>query len=554
MKRLKRIFPTREELAADKWKCLVVIISGIVLRFAFPKFDLWWLVWIVPVPFFYFLFNLPPRSSFWLGWAFGFSFYYSTIFWLNTLVIYNPFTIPGIFLMGLAMGLFIAFFSLLNSHFERRLPALRYLYTPGLWVIFEYLRSLGPVGFSWAYLAHTHYRQLHFIQIADITGVYGISFLIVLGNIVLARILGFCLSLIGITSKAMRKCPVLPIFIFLILTGGNLWYGKLALAKYTSSKSPSLSISIVQTNVPQPLKLASYISPDENERKKLQLHLLQNLTNLVLTLKDKSSLIICPETTITDPFFSVNRPLQEYVQKLSQAVNTPILFGADEVVLSTDGNNMERIYNSAWLVEPDKGLSKTVYRKIHLVPFGEYVPLGGIIPFLEAIVQIGNFDAGTESTIFRLNLKKMPDEVKTWRLGVMICFESSFSYLARRLVERGGNFLVVITNDAWYGRSSGAYQHYALAVFRAIEFRRPVLRSANTGISAIINANGAILDSLPLETEGVMTNDCYREDNITFYCAYGEFFAYCIIMCIVLLWLIARAKTKNGWKIKVVVR
>ncbi|MCX7766138.1 MAG: apolipoprotein N-acyltransferase, partial [Candidatus Sumerlaeia bacterium] len=376
--------------------------------------------------------------------------------------------------------------------------------------------------------------------------------LIVLGNTVLARLVEFCLNLRRTSGITIRKFPILPLLIFVVLIVGNLWYGKLALLKYTSSEAPSLTISIVQPNVPQPLKLASYISPDENERKQLQLQLLQNLTNLLLTLKEKSALIICPETAITDPFFAVNRSLQNYIHKVSQTVNTPILFGADEVVLSTDEKSIEKIYNSAWLVEPDKGLTKTVYRKIHLVPFGEYVPLGGIIPFLqESIVQVGNFDAGRESTIFSLRPERLPDDGKYWRFGVMICFESSFSYLARRLVERGANFLVVITNDAWYGRSSGAYQHFALSIFRAIEFRRPVVRSANTGISAVINSYGKILDSLPLETEGVLTNTCSREETITIYCAYREFFVYFIILCLLLLWLVTRVKTGNVVKSKV---
>ncbi|MCD6384555.1 apolipoprotein N-acyltransferase [Candidatus Sumerlaeota bacterium] len=526
---LKNIFLQKEEFSANRWRFLVIATCGVLLRFAFPKYDIWWLVWLVPVPFFLFLFEASPKRSFWFGWLFGFSFYYTTIFWLNTLTAYNPFVPAGILLMGIAMGLFVAAFALCNSFFETRIPQFRWFYTPALWVVFEYARSLGPFGFPWAYLAHTHYRQLPFIQIADITGVYGISFIIVTGNVLLAEVVHYLWQ----KKSGVRRIhfPVIGICFFCILIAITVIYGHFALKSYNTPGGNGIRIGIVQPNVPQRLKLASYLSPDESERLRLQLKMTKELAQLVRSLRGQADLILCPETAISDPFFSLNEPLKESIQRLSDKVESPILFGADNVYVSPGNQTIEKIYNSAWLVFPQIGFASEIYNKIHLVPFGEYVPLGQIIPFLqEGIVQVANFDAGTDSIIFKL--KKPPV-----RFGVVICFESSFPHLFRRLAERGAQFFSVITNDAWYGRSSGAYQHFALSVFRAIEFRRPVLRSANTGISAVISATGKILRTLPLEEKGTITERIFPSSTKTFYQHFSDLFIFILALALALLYL-----------------
>lgn len=532
---LKNIFLRKEEFRTHWWRLLVIFASGVLLRFAFPKYDVWWLVWVIPVPFFLFLIGRNLKLSFWSGWLFGVAFYYSTIFWLNTLIAYNPFVPAGILLMGIAMGLFVAGFALCNSFFESRIPQLRWLYTPALWVLFEYARSLGPFGFPWAYFGHTHYRQLPFIQIADITGVYGISFILVMGNVLLAEVLH------SLWQRKYRsnnvRLPLVGICVFCFLFILFLVYGLFTLKYYNHlQRNKGLRIGIVQPNVPQKIKLASYLSPNDSERECLQLQMTKELAELVLSLRGKSELIICPETAITDPFFSLNTPLKETMQSLADKVESAILFGADNVYVSSDMQTIEKMYNSAWLVFPQAGFSSKIYNKIHLVPFGEYVPLGGLIPFLqESIVQIANFDAGADPVVFQL--KNPPAQ-----FGAVICFESSFSYLFRRLANRGAQFFAVITNDAWYGRSSGAYQHFALSIFRAIEFRRPVLRSANTGISAVISPAGEIICSLPLEKKGTINAQIFPASTTTFYQRFSDLFVFILTLLLIFLFLLLRIR------------
>ncbi len=523
-KNLSRWFPAFKEIKASWRYLLVLFIGGIALRLAYPRFDAWWLVWLAPVPFFSILKTASPKRAFWTGWFFGFVLYYSTIFWLNTLTVFNPFVPLGILLMGIVMGLFVALFALANSFFEARISHLRWCYIPALWVVFEYFRSLGPFAFSWCYLGHTLYKQHVLIQIADITGVYGISFLIVMANVLIGESVGWVWQR---KKRRHARFPYTGISVFVVLLVATLIYGHYAMHR-TYSTSRGIKIGIVQPNVDQQTKLASYSHPDEEVRQRLQDTILEDFACLVLSLQGSSSgLIVTSETSITDPFFSINPPLQEFVELLSSKADTPVLFGADYVTLTPDEKNVDKMYNSAWLVRPEQGLSDTVYHKIHLVPFGEYVPLARYIPLLqESIVRIGDFDAGKESTLFRVGEKVHP-------FGVLICFESTMPYLARRLVHEGAEFFAVITNDAWYGDSSGPYQHFVLSVFRAIEFRRPVIRSANTGISALITPAGKVIDYLPLLEQGTFTGTIYPAQEKTLY--YKFFNIIPIVFLVVLL-------------------
>jgi apolipoprotein N-acyltransferase len=205
--------------------------------------------------------------------------------------------------------------------------------------------------------------------------------------------------------------------------------------------------------------------------------------------------VILPETSFTEFAFFQNEPLKARVAAMALRAKVDMLFSADRVV--TDPQKpmgFSAVYNSVYLVRRDGSFDKEVYDKMRLVPFGENLPYFDLIPgFQESIVGIGSFTEGEKRTIF---------ETKGFRFGALICFESTFSSMARALAQNGADFLVAMTNDAWYGLSAGAAQHHHLSLLRAVETRRWVLRCANTGISSIIAPSGKVEAGLGLDQTG----------------------------------------------------
>ena len=214
-----------------------------------------------------------------------------------------------------------------------------------------------------------------------------------------------------------------------------------------------------------------------------------NLTRLAAF--DSPDLIIWPETSFQD-YFDADNEMTQSVLALARSIGIPILLGAN----TEEGT---RSFNSAILIS-QKGEIAGRYDKLHLVPFGEYVPFSDRFPFLCRLVlgELGEFTAGEEYKIFKLSAISYQLSAK---FATLICFEDIFPEISKKFIQKGAQFLVVITNDAWYGRSGAAYQHAACSVFRAIENRVPIVRCANTGYSCFIDSCGRIYDSI--EQEGI---------------------------------------------------
>jgi apolipoprotein N-acyltransferase len=217
----------------------------------------------------------------------------------------------------------------------------------------------------------------------------------------------------------------------------------------------------------------------------------------------------------------------DLVTSLAHETRASLLVGSIDVIAQAEPPKTKAMYNAAFFVEPDKALTEP-YRKMRLVPFGEYVPLSKWLPFMKKLTPIqGGFDAGTEFTIFPLNSASAS-------FGVVICFEDVMPDHCRQFAARGADFLVTITNDAWFGRTAGAYQHAANSVFRAVENRRPLLRCANTGMTCVVDARGRIvkiLEGAPQEkifVQGVLTHTLQLPENppTTFYTRHGNVFAW----------------------------
>ena len=192
------------------------------------------------------------------------------------------------------------------------------------------------------------------------------------------------------------------------------------------------------------------------------------------------------------------------------------------VLLKGSENGKSLLSNSVIMLSPGTDAVE-VYDKIHLVPFGEYVPLGNLFPFIKKlVVAIGDFVHGKEITVMNAPFAK---------IGNLICYEIAFPGLVRKFVDKGANLIVTVTNDAWFGRTSAPYQHFSMAVFRAIENRVPVARSANTGISGFIDSRGRIIQKSDIFVKASLTNTISVGNEKSFYAGHGDVFAYvCLII------------------------
>jgi apolipoprotein N-acyltransferase len=393
---------------------------------------------------------------------------------------------------------------------QLRVRSLPYFLTaPLFWVALEYVKSFFLSGFPWENLGHSQYNRLHLIQISDIFGVYGLSALIIAVNCVLFEVWE--------TILRHRAFAWKPFFGVALLIVGSLAYGTWRIEKIdmAANTAPKRAIALVQGNVDQSVKwLPSF-----------QHETLQHYGSLsAAALETGPDLIIWPETAL--PFYFLHdEKLTEEALEVVRGSKTYFLFGSPSFRRT---GKRTRYYNSAYLVNPSaKVMGK--YDKVHLVPYGEYVPLKRYFPFLGKMVEaVGDFDSGNEGQVLSWG-----DE----RIGVLICFEAIFPELARSMVKNGAQLLINITNDAWFGRSSAPYQHLSMVVFRAVENHLAVARAANTGISAFVDPVGRLLDETPLFEETIRTRSLPVMNHESFYARHGDIFAIGCILISLLIWV-----------------
>jgi apolipoprotein N-acyltransferase len=256
--------------------------------------------------------------------------------------------------------------------------------------------------------------------------------------------------------------------------------------------------------------------------------------DLSLKAADSSpSIIVWPETAV--PFFfmadaSYSRKLVEFQNHL----NSYLLFGS--VLVKGKKGNRYLLANSAVLLD-EAGKVTYTYDKIHLVPFGEYVPLQKILFFInKLVVGIGDYVHGNQH---------LRAETPSGAFAPLICYEIIFPGLVRKFYSNGGDYMVNMTNDAWFGKTSGPYQHFSMAVFRAVENRKPVIRAANTGISGFIDSNGRIIAQTGLFQKAILTEDIRTDSTVSFYAKYGDLFSYIWIVFSVILLANLVSRVKN---------
>lgn len=491
-------------------------LSGLLYSLSIPRADLSLFAWVCLVPCFYALHRTThqgeaqPRTwvrrALELGLAFGVVSGFGRVYWIcETLTNYGAlaqseaiFTTAALILY---LGLYpISFFLLIARFLRFRSPIFAWI-CACIWVVLEWAQSWVISGFPWELLGYSQYRNLPLLQTVSLTGIYGVSFLITLFNASFSQVLIF------------KKRPLVyvgpPLFLLVLtLTLGHIRLQELD----TSSDEDSVHIGIIQGNVPQGVKWKAGRSRRSTEK-------YVQLTRQLVDGEDEDSppldLIIFPETAL--PFPLHDPAYDNYLQSilsLVREIQIPLLVGALE------STSEHETLNRAFLIDVE-GQVVGSYDKVHLVPFGEYLPLPWLFEYMQGLTaESGAFAHGRGFSSLPLPLKNG----RTLPFGVFICFESVFPDITRALVQEGAQFIVNTTNDAWFGHTAAPHQHLSMAIVRAVETGRPLLRAANTGISAVVEPSGKIKQATQLFETAALSATITPRDELTPYVRYGDIF------------------------------
>ncbi len=498
----------------SRYNLIAAAASGLLLTLAFPTTGHPVVALFAMVPLLLALRTASFAGGFKLGFITGLVHFVSLVYWAAyTMKIYGHLPlylcIPLLILLAAYLALYPALFAGLTTFIQR--PVWLLIGVPAFWTASEYLRATLFTGFPWELLGYSQYSNLPFIQIADITGIYGISFWLALIN---AAVL---LASLGFRQQRWQSQPVSRKSIggagLAVLTVSCfLWgYGldRIRTLNQEASRAPHRKISVLQGNI------------DQNKKwdRKFQKATLEKYNALSLqTSREKPDLIVWPETA-TPFFIGHNRPLTALLQTGIRQTHADHLIGTPTAIRHNDRTAYR---NSALLFDARAGLVDH-YEKAHLVPFGEYVPFKEWLPFLgKMVAQVGDFIPGPAGKAI------------AWQgrhLGVQICYEIIFPELSRAMVQNKTDILINITNDAWFGKTSAPRQHFSMAVFRAIENRRALARAANTGISGFIDPVGRIIRASELNTATTLTQALPLMTATSIYTSAGDIFALgCLVV------------------------
>src|SRR5262252_2244364 len=527
------------------WPWLAAILSGLLYAVCFAPFNLTWFCWIALTPLVAAIWfsgaesRHPWLRNLALGYIAGLTFFWIVFSWLTTV------TVLGWFVLEFYMAIYFAIWAWLchlvrprarktqlraASKWSQMLAQARSTSPPpqspwtkstsnlrlafilaAAWTTLEWLRGWVFSGFGWNGLGVALHDNWPLIQITELTGVAGLSFMVAFANVI--AITTVYRLIVEARTRVMR--PHFDFTVTMAAIVGVLTFG--LRATQVSPPTKPLRVAAVQSNVPQNQKF----DPQFTRRILDQFH---RLSEIALRSNPPPDLLIWPESSMPGPVL-LDQESRRFVMDLAASADTDLLLGTID---EEDGD----VYNAALLVS-DGGERVQVYRKLHLVPFGEYVPGRDTVPLLAQIVgdQVpGDFKEGKEDTVFTLTDSDV-------HVAPLICFEDTIGELTRQFVlpnetTPGANLLVDMTNDGWFQRSAGSHQHLANAIFRCVETRRPMIRAANTGVTCFINQFGRITQRLRDDAgstfiEGVLAGEIKvpTEQELTFYVRHGELFA-----------------------------
>ena len=462
------------------------------------------MLFVALVPFLTALRTAPSAQAAWCGLFTGLVHFLSLLYWIvivmgryGKLPWYISFT--TLVLLALVLSLFVVVFALSARWLlAESTPFVALWVLPCLWVGLDWIRSFLFTGFPWMDLGYGLWNVPRLIQVSDITGHYGITFLLLLTNTFVALFLTD-------RVKTTRLLVLVPVVLLLICVAGYSTWRWQSLERWMKT-AESMPVGVVQGNVEQDKKWA----PEEREKT------VMDYIGQTVSLFDgkKPALVVWPETAL--PFFPEAHPLMVPLRSLTTKSNIALLTGAPWYTVIDRQERKYRYYNSALLIDTDGNFGGR-YSKTHLVPFGEYVPLKKFLPFIAPIVQtVGDFTPGTIAD---------PIVFRKAKIGVLLCYESIFPDIAEKWVQAGANILINLTNDAWYGKSSAPEQSFAMTVFRAVETRRSVVRAANTGISGFIDLLGRVRMRSEIFVPWQASDDVILNEKVPFVVRYGHLFA-----------------------------
>jgi apolipoprotein N-acyltransferase len=499
--------------SSNATRAALAVASGLALGLAFPKFDYGLLAWVAFVPLFYVIEGESMRRVFWWAYLQGFAANVVSLYWIPIPLhdfadVRLEFAIVPMLLLAGAVAINTAVAIWAGEFVARRSRIPAVITMPVAWTALEWFRTYVPAAFPWNLLGYAAYRNLELIQFAEFTGVYGVSALIVFFNAVVYVV---------IFRRGAYRLQTVSLSVLTGMMIALVAFGAWRINNLKNApQSGSFKVAMVQANIPQSLKWDPKFLPQSYG-------VYQDQTEDAA--KRGADLIVWPEAAAAFLFqpddqypavLASDAAYRANLLAMARNLGKPILFGAPALA-RRDGRL--GFYNRAYLVSArGQGEVDAHYDKIELVPFGEYVPARAILGyFVNRVVQgFGDMIPGKEQTLF---------DVKGAKLGILICYESIFPDLTRREVNEGADALVNITNDAWYGESSAPYQVLAMAAMRSVETKVPMVRVANTGISALIEPSGRITDRTPLfKREMRIVNVSWRPVR-TLYTIVGDLFA-----------------------------
>lgn len=476
------------------------------------------LAWVALVPLWLAVREATPSSAFRTGWAFGFASFLGTIYWV--FIAMNSFggiAAPVAAVLTLVLCAFLGLFPAAAIGFARWLGVRGAVSAatalPFTWAAVEWGRNYVFTGFPWSNIAYTQWKLLPVAQLADLTGLYGIVALIVAANVALAEIVvarkPAIAARLGATpdAGAARRLRGTAVLVLATL-GYGTW--RMESVEAAVASLPALDVALVQGNISQDQKHA----PDYADRVRAIYE-----TEQAKAEAAGATLVVWPEAALPGAVHVRSEIVPD--RELAQHNRAWLLAGGASYWHEA---NVLMAQNTALLVAPGKRIAGR-YHKSHLVPFGEYVPLRRMLFFARKLTRAaGNFVPGATEDIAPLSFRDATGARVSF--GVLICYEDIFPEVARLETARGAELLVNITNDAWYGRTSAPFQHASMAVFRAIESRRSVVRAAQTGVSAFVDPTGRVRARTGI-FEGPLTLhvDVPRGGPDSFYVRYGDVFA-----------------------------
>ncbi len=502
----------------------LALCTGVLLGLSFPKTSWYPLVFVAFIPLLYVIKCHRPFDAFRLGFFAGCAFFTVLLWWIGptistygNLPLWAAWPVVGLLVCYLSIypGLWAAACAFCFSCLKKRgaLSLLLHLSMPATWVLLEWARGHFLSGFPWGSIAYALAEQASMVQGAEIWGVYGLSFLILFVNLLFFDALATFAD--GRLARGTASLMAALSLICALYLFGNWRIGHV---RARQDECTPVQVAAIQASVPQALKWEP-----EYQASTVAKYIGLSREALAGMSKKGPRLVVWPETAA--PFyFQEDGPLAKAIRDFAQEEKVMLLLGSP--AYSRGSGNTVSYLNSAYLISP-YGSVLSRYDKRHLVPFGEYMPWGWVTSWAKRFLPTaGEFIPGDSP---------VPLCSSNVCIGTLICFESIFPGLATESSHAGSNILAVITNDAWFGDSGAPYQHEAIAIFRAVENRRWLVRAANTGVSSIITPWGTRVAKTRIFEPGWILGEARLCQETSFYVKHGPGWFLCACLLIVII-------------------